>query len=233
MMIRCGMCGNANIKRENIKGTSHPWRDHLAVALENDQEVLVCQNCKNQILSSKDVLELDKNIRSSLGKKVNQAIETLTKTYGLSQQDLADALGITPEYISMVKNGRKVFSFTVFNLLQSYAENPYLVTKLTGIEIPNYNSLRRVGIRPQIGNFKGSINISRDIAIQTNLFGSNTPAFASIIAGRAISSEWKVKVPATIHGFYGSGVVNKVEELEERHQKIYVENISSRSVGKD
>lgn len=134
-MIRCGMCGSTNLKKENIKGSTHPWRDHLAVVLDNDQDVLVCQECKNHILSSKDISNLETNIRASLGNKIILAINSLTKDQGLTQQELADALGVNTKCLSKVLDNKKFLSFTEFNLLMLYFENPNFITKLSGIEL--------------------------------------------------------------------------------------------------
>ncbi len=137
-MKRCGECGSTHLKLQNIKGSMHPWRSYSQVELLCDQNALVCQNCQNQILSTKDFLRLDKNIEASLKIKAEQAITFLIKSLGLNQEQIGEALGITPEYVSMVKSGSKILSSTTMNLLLSYVEHPELITKLTGIKLNGF-----------------------------------------------------------------------------------------------
>ncbi len=133
--MRCGECGNKNLKLENIKGTTHPWKDFVGVELLQDQEVLVCQNCKNKVLSLKNINELERNIRNTLHEKTCAAIKRLAKELGLTQEQLAVSLGVTPEYVSKVKNKKAILSFTLFNLLQSFSIHPDLISQLTGVKV--------------------------------------------------------------------------------------------------
>lgn len=134
-MKRCGECGSTNIKLENIKGTSHPWKDFKKVVLAYDLEVPVCQNCGNQLMSTLDLIELDKNIAASILVKVQEAIHYLKTEKGVAQADLASALGCSPEYLSMLKSGAKRPSFTVFNLLMCYRKNPQQLEELADVQI--------------------------------------------------------------------------------------------------
>jgi hypothetical protein len=133
-MKRCGKCGKSKFGIKNIKGTFHEWKDYTHVELLEDQQVTVCENCGNVIMGIADVLVLDKNIRNSIKRKLTDAILFLTNEAKVPQLDLASALGITPEYLSMVKNGKKKLSFTAFNLLMCFKEYPHLLMKLAGIK---------------------------------------------------------------------------------------------------
>lgn len=139
-MQRCGVCGSKELEKNNIKGTTHPWKDYLQVELLYDQDCVICQKCGNQIMTPRDLAELDKNIVASIKTRIDQAIRVLTERFGVTQENVARALGVTPEYLSMVKNGNKRLSFTTFNLLQCFKGNPNLITSLTGIEVINPTS---------------------------------------------------------------------------------------------
>ncbi|WP_148278776.1 hypothetical protein [Bdellovibrio bacteriovorus] len=123
------------MSKKNIKGSLHPWKDYSQVELLLDQEVLTCEKCGNQIMTVQDLRNLDENIAQSLLLKINNAITYLTTKYKVTQEDLAIALGRTPEYISMIKNGKKKPSFGTFNLLMSYQLNPQMLTSLAGVKI--------------------------------------------------------------------------------------------------
>lgn len=131
-MKRCGECGSQNLKLKNIKGTVHPWRDFLNVELLCDQNAFVCEECGNTPMTSKDITHLEKNIRSSLVLKIKKFINKLVEA-GFNQGEISAALGTTPEYLSMVKNGKKALSYTTFNMLQAFSDNPELITKYTGV----------------------------------------------------------------------------------------------------
>jgi|GEM_PF-4897679 len=133
--MRCGECGNRKFKLINIKGTFHPWKDYSRVELLNDQEVLACDVCGNQIFDSAALEALDLNIVESIKMKVSSAIRYFTERLKISQEDLAEALGVTPEYLSTVKTGKKRLSFTAFNLLMSYQKHPQLLSELAGITV--------------------------------------------------------------------------------------------------
>lgn len=133
-MRQCGKCGSQNLKIRNIKGTKQVWRDYLGVELLCDQDAIVCEDCKNLLLYPKDITALEKNIRSSLSLKVKSLLNRISE-HGFTQTDISEAMGITPEFLSsakMVKN--KVLSFSLFNILQIYADHPEMITQYTSIK---------------------------------------------------------------------------------------------------
>jgi hypothetical protein len=150
--MRCGECGSKNLALTNIKGSYVPWKDYTQVELLFDQKVNVCGECGNHIYTSKDLVELDVNIARSVQSKVATSLQYFFDR-GLQQDSLADALGVTPEFLSTVKKGKKRLSFTTFNLLQSYRKFPVLITQLTGIKIPAPREIKMVVAFGEIGNW--------------------------------------------------------------------------------
>lgn len=134
-MKRCGECGSKDVSLKNIKGSEFPWKDYPSVTLLFDMNVLVCGHCGNQILGSKDIAALDENIVQSINQKQKEAIEALVKL-GVEQKTLARILGKSPEYISMLKNGAKQASFSLFVQLQIFKDVPSFIEKYTGVSVP-------------------------------------------------------------------------------------------------
>jgi len=151
-MKHCGECGSQNLKLQSIKGTVHPWRDFLNVELLCDQEAFVCQECGNIPMTSKDITALEKNIRSSLILKIKKFINKLVEA-GFNQGEISMALGTTPEYLSMVKNGKKALSYTTFNMLQAFSDNPELIPKYTGVIPRKSEEEIFFAYEPEISNF--------------------------------------------------------------------------------
>lgn len=232
-MKRCGMCGSTNLKSENIKGAHYPWRDHLFVELSYDQEVLVCQNCQNRVMSSKNIIELESNIRKSLWDKIKFAINKLTQEYGLSQEQLAEALGLTPQYISMVKTGKKLFSFTAFNLLQSYAEHPELIAKYTGFNLKANDKDLKIDCTI-IG--RGSVPASRSIS-HIGIVGMSKPDSKTLreIVEDRFDLYSQISSGNRQFGIYRRCSKQKedIEIENDEHQDVYLQNLSNRPLGRN
>lgn len=139
-MKRCGMCGSTKIDLTDIKGRKFAWMDYPSVELRFEQIAPVCSECKTVMLRTSDSSKLDANIVRSIQTEVNEAILYLTEELGLTQEHLAKALGITPQYLSMVKARKKKLSFTAFSLLIFFKDYPGEIEKRTGVKVPNFNS---------------------------------------------------------------------------------------------
>jgi transcriptional regulator with XRE-family HTH domain len=72
------------------------------------------------MMSTSHIQALDESLAQTISIAVKEQIDSLLRRESIQQKDLASRLGMTPEYISEIKSGRKVPSYQVFLLLQSY-----------------------------------------------------------------------------------------------------------------
>lgn len=140
-MKRCGNCGGKVFERRSLKGRVYPYKDHLRVPLLYDYSVQVCTECNAEVLSNKDVWELNELLEASVKGLAKKSIEDLVASGGVLQKDVARMIGQTPEYISMLKSGAKAPRASTLALLRIYAKHPSVMEEFTGfrskvLEIP-------------------------------------------------------------------------------------------------
>lgn len=131
---RCGECGSKELSEKNQRGKPFPWREYPAVFLTKDLRVLECDLCHNQILSGNDVTRLTQALVDSVSENTGMFIETILTREKCSQIELATRLGVTPEYLSEIKSGRKQPGFQTYNFLKTLASDP----KSFIVSDPNY-----------------------------------------------------------------------------------------------
>lgn len=133
-MKRCGVCGSKSIALKNAKGRQFQFEDHLQLPLAFDYFVNTCNHCGNQVLSNKNVWELNELLKQSVSEAASEAISHLTEQGKLRQTDIALAIGQTPQYISNLKNKIKAPSFATLSLLRIYAKYPDVFQEMTGLK---------------------------------------------------------------------------------------------------
>ena len=121
---RCGNCGSKEVSVKSQRGKPFPWRDYPAVFLTKDLRVLECDLCHNQILSGSDVTKLTEALVESVSENISTFIETVLIREKCTQVELATRLGITPQYLSEIKSGRKQPGFQTYNFLKTLAHDP-------------------------------------------------------------------------------------------------------------
>lgn len=119
--MRCGECGSKNLKRQSVVGKPFRWKDYSSVTLSQELELLTCQECGNFIIKAGEGKLIDAAIEASIFHQVRMAIESVKAAHGCDQKDIAVRLGISPEYLSEIKNGRQIPSFQLFNFLKTMA----------------------------------------------------------------------------------------------------------------
>lgn len=119
--MTCGECGSKNIKKQNVNGRIFRWKDFSSIKNTQDLELLVCDDCQNIITRSGEGQLIDEAIKASISSQVNLAINKIKSINKCEQKEIARRLGVTPEYLSEVKNGKSVPSFQFFNFLKTIA----------------------------------------------------------------------------------------------------------------
>lgn len=121
---RCGNCGSNNIKTTQLGTRGLPFRDYPLVMLSEPTEFWHCQDCGELILSVADTKKLDELIEASITSQINQFIEAVMTREKCKQSELSVHLGVSPEYLSEIKSGRKIPKFQTFNFLKTLACEP-------------------------------------------------------------------------------------------------------------
>lgn len=139
-MKRCGECGSTDIQKAEVKGAAFPWRDFAAVYVSQPHSFLRCQNCGNFIFKAGETKELDRLLEDSLVSQVKFFIETIVKRESCDQKELAQHIGVTPEYLSELKGGR-VPKFQTFNFLKTLAMSS---RKVFEVSSPDYDVSKQI-----------------------------------------------------------------------------------------
>jgi hypothetical protein len=121
---RCGQCGSKEIKESDIKGKSFPFRDFPGVLLVKSARFAQCQDCGEVLLNLHDTKKLDALLEESITLQINQFIDTVMNREKCKQSDVAAHIGVSPEYLSEIKSGRKLPKFQTFNFLKTLACDP-------------------------------------------------------------------------------------------------------------
>ena len=118
---RCGNCGSKNLSLEDqIKGHFN-WKDYPLVYLTTSLMEYQCLDCKELITSSNSAKKFDDAINASITGQVKSFIDKILLRENVGQLELSQHLGLSPEYLSEIKSGRKIPKFQTFNFLKSMA----------------------------------------------------------------------------------------------------------------
>ncbi len=121
---RCGQCGSKEIKESDVKGKSFPFRDFPAAQLVKSANFSQCQKCGEVLLSMSDTKKMDSLLEKSITLQINHFIDAVVTREKCKQSDVAAHIGVSPEYLSEIKSGRKLPKFQTFNFLKTLACDP-------------------------------------------------------------------------------------------------------------
>lgn len=138
-MRRCGECGSSEIKLEDIKGIAVPWKDYTSVFISQSHKFHRCQNCGNFIYKVGDAEILDGLIEASIRDQTKQFINLVLGREKCEQKELALHIGVTPEYLSNLKQGR-IPGFQTYNFLKTLAMSGH---KTFEVSRPDYNVVKQ------------------------------------------------------------------------------------------
>ena len=138
-MRRCGECGSTEVKLSDILGTQVPYKDYPSVLISKSHDFHRCMKCGNFVFKSGEPKILDGIITESITEQVQLFISLITDREGCEQQELAKHLGVTPEYLSSIKNGR-IPGFQTFNFLKTLAFSGHTTFETSR---PSFNFLKK------------------------------------------------------------------------------------------
>ena len=120
MAKRCGNCGSNKLVEANSYGP-FVWRDFPAIQTLKSMHILKCSSCSETITSLSAGPKLDQLIEESICENIRKFITKIIEREDTLQIDLSHRLGVTPEYLSEIKSGRKIPSFQTYNFLKVLA----------------------------------------------------------------------------------------------------------------
>ena len=119
---RCGNCGSMKISEVKNKGP-FLWKDFPMVFLAGGISMLKCSDCGEFMMPASLGSKLDVAITESISTQVREFISKIAERENAKQTELSQRLGVTPEYLSEIKSGRKIPSFQTFNFLKVLAQD--------------------------------------------------------------------------------------------------------------
>lgn len=132
---RCGNCGSSKMVLPPSQGLTVRWKDYPAVRLIEKMDAWVCQDCGELSLKASQMAALDALTEKSITAHIRHFIQTIVERENCDQREIAAHLGVSPEYLSEIKSGRKIPSFQTFNFLKILA----LADDTFSISAPNFN----------------------------------------------------------------------------------------------
>jgi len=119
---RCGNCGSAKIREVKNKGP-FLWKDFPMIFLAEGIAMPKCSECGEAIMPASLAPKIDEAITGRISEQVKTFIAKILERERVMQTELSQRLGVTPEYLSEIKSGRKVPSFQTFNFLKVLAQD--------------------------------------------------------------------------------------------------------------
>ena len=119
---RCGNCGSTKLVEVENKGP-FPWKDFPMVFLSHGVPMMKCSNCGESMMPASLAPKIDKAISESISTQVKEFIAQIIDREKAMQTELSQRLGVTPEYLSEIKSGRKIPRFQTFNFLKVLAQD--------------------------------------------------------------------------------------------------------------
>lgn len=117
---RCGNCGSFEVKSKPYSGP-YPWKDFPQVFLVKPILVFQCEICGETQSGPGDGKRFDEAAVESIATQVRLFIDRIVEREHCTQTELAQRVGVTPQYLSSLKNGANIPGFQTFNFLKVLA----------------------------------------------------------------------------------------------------------------
>lgn len=128
---RCGECSSKGFSQVNVRGVWHrPWKDFPMVFMTEDYYVWRCKHCHAEASEAGAAAEVDAVIEKSLRHQTSQFLEIIKARSGLSFEEIARRIGVSPPYLSNLRGQKKTPSFAVWNVLKLCAKHPEMIKEV-------------------------------------------------------------------------------------------------------
>jgi len=130
---RCGNCGSAKLISSKDASFSLSWKDYPSVLLTESVDAWTCSECNELIFPASKAKAIDLAVKASINTHINQFIKLIIHRENCEQKEIAVHVGVSPEYLSEIKSGRKTPKFQTFNFLKILAidENSFKISSPT------------------------------------------------------------------------------------------------------
>ena len=129
--MRCGQCGHKEFNVQNVRDKFvMPWKDFPNVLLTEDFDMPVCIKCGNHIITGDAVMALNDAMRISLQKTTSALIRSICDKYEMTLRELSYLTGLTPQYVSMMLNLKKVPAYQLVKLLEIIYAHPEILAEM-------------------------------------------------------------------------------------------------------
>lgn len=95
--------------------------------MTEDFYVWRCNHCQAEASAAGSGAEADAAIERSLRNQTAQFLEVIKSRSGLSYEEIAKRIGVSPPYLSNLKGQKKTPSFAVWNVLKMCAKDPDMI----------------------------------------------------------------------------------------------------------
>lgn len=135
---RCGNCGSTNLVSSKENTLSLPWKDYPSVLITEENSLMTCKDCNEVVFSASQGKLIDELVLKSINSQINLFIKMIIHREKCEQKEIAEHIGVSPEYLSEIKSGRKTPKFQTFNFLKTIAYDE----KSFKISSPSFKTFR-------------------------------------------------------------------------------------------
>jgi hypothetical protein len=129
--LRCGECGHRGLIEKNVRDWwGFPWKDYPHVKIQVDFNLPVCPCCNNVVIPGNAVHGLDDALEKSILKSISFLLFGIKEKYKMSFKEIGKLIGITPQYMSMIVNEKKIPSYHFVQLLRIILKHPEILDEI-------------------------------------------------------------------------------------------------------
>lgn len=114
----CTNCEKKTVEIGNLKGSLFKWKGLHPIKIGENFNTKICTSCGDFSIKRKDVGKFDEIISHSVTRVTVELLETIAEVTKASDRLIAKKIGITPQYMSEIKTGKKLPSSTLFSLIK-------------------------------------------------------------------------------------------------------------------
>ena len=129
--LRCGECGHRGLVMKNVRDWwGFPWKDYPYVTIQVDLNLPVCPKCSNVVIPGDALHGLDEALEKSILKMISSLLAEIKDKYHMPYKEIGHLTGVTPQYMSMLLNEKKIPSYHFVQLLRIIHKHPEILDEI-------------------------------------------------------------------------------------------------------